>query len=66
MSVPHRNCSDAFASIWRARGIASSIRIANATYGYDNRYVLNGTVRYEGSNAMGKSRSARWTPTWLV
>ena len=39
---------------------------ANGTYGFDNRYVLNGTIRYEGSNAMGKSRSARWTPTWNV
>ena len=39
---------------------------ANATYGFDNRYVINGTYRYEGSNAMGKSRSARWTPTWNI
>ena len=39
---------------------------ANATYGFNNRYVLNGTIRYEGSNAMGKSRSARWTPTWNI
>ena len=39
---------------------------ANGTYGFNNRYVLNGTFRYEGSNAMGKSRSARWTPTWNV
>ena len=44
----------------------SAAFFANATYGYDNRYVLNGTVRYEGSNAMGKSRSARWTPTWNI
>ncbi len=39
---------------------------ANATYGFNNRYVLNGTFRYEGSNAMGKSRSVRWAPTWNV
>ena len=39
---------------------------ANATYSYKQRYVLNGTYRYEGSNAMGRSRSARWTPTWNV
>ncbi len=39
---------------------------ANATYGFDNRYVINGTYRYEGSNSMGKSRSARWTPTWNI
>ena len=38
----------------------------NATYSYKQRYILNGTYRYEGSNAMGRSRSARWTPTWNV
>ena len=39
---------------------------ANGTYGFNNRYIINGTFRYEGSNAMGKSTSARWTPTWNV
>lgn len=39
---------------------------ANATYSYDGRYTLNGTFRYEGTNRMGKSRSARWLPTWNV
>ena len=39
---------------------------ANADYSYDKRYVLSGTVRYEGSNNLGKSRSARWLPTWNV
>lgn len=38
----------------------------NLTYSYKQRYVLNGTVRYEGSNAMGESRTARWCPTWNV
>ena len=38
----------------------------NGTYAFNNRYVINGTFRYEGSNAMGKSRQARWTPTWNV
>ncbi len=37
---------------------------ANADYTYDRRYVFSGTVRYDGSNALGKSRSARWLPTW--
>lgn len=37
-----------------------------ATYSYKGRYTLNGTVRYEGSNKLGKSRSARWLPTWNV
>ncbi|MFT3738580.1 MAG: SusC/RagA family TonB-linked outer membrane protein [Breznakibacter sp.] len=36
------------------------------TYSYKGKYVLNGTVRYEGSNKLGKSRSARWLPTWNV
>lgn len=39
---------------------------ANADYSFDKRYVLSGTVRYEGSNNLGKSRSARWLPTWNV
>ena len=39
---------------------------ANGTYSYDARYTLNGTIRYEGTNKLGKSRSARWLPTWNV
>ncbi len=39
---------------------------ANATYSYKGRYTLNGTYRYEGSNKMGKSRRARWLPTWNI
>ena len=27
---------------------------------------MNGTIRYEGTNRMGKSRNARWLPTWNV
>ena len=38
----------------------------NASYSYDTRYTLNGTFRYEGTNRMGRSRSARWLPTWNV
>ena len=38
----------------------------NATYSYDGRYTLNGTFRYEGTNRMGSSRSARWLPTWNI
>lgn len=37
-----------------------------ATYSYQGKYTLNGTIRYEGSNKLGKSRSARWLPTWNV
>ena len=37
-----------------------------ATYSYKRRYTINGTVRYEGSNRLGKVRTARWLPTWNV
>jgi TonB-linked SusC/RagA family outer membrane protein len=37
-----------------------------ATYSYKAKYTINGTVRYEGSNKLGKSRSARWLPTWNI
>jgi hypothetical protein len=37
-----------------------------ATYSYKGRYTVNGTIRYEGSNKLGKSRSSRWLPTWNV
>ena len=39
---------------------------ATGTYSYKGKYNINGTVRYEGSNQLGKSRSARWLPTWNV
>lgn len=38
----------------------------NLTYSYAGRYVLNGTIRYEGTNKLGKARSARWLPTWNI
>jgi TonB-linked SusC/RagA family outer membrane protein len=37
-----------------------------ATYSYMSKYTLNGTLRYEGTNKMGLSNSARWLPTWNV
>ncbi len=37
-----------------------------ATYSYMGRYIINFTGRYEGSNKLGRSRSARWLPTWNV
>jgi len=36
------------------------------TYSYQGKYTFNGTLRYEGSNKLGKSRSARWLPTWNI
>ena len=37
-----------------------------ATYSYKQRYNLTGTYRYEGTNRLGRSRSARWLPTWNI
>lgn len=39
---------------------------ANLNYSYKGRYQLNLTGRYDGSNQLGKSRKARWLPTWNV
>ena len=47
----------------RVRNIAF---FANATYSYKGIYTLNGTIRYEGSNTLGKTHSSRWLPTWNI
>lgn len=47
----------------RSRDVAF---FGTATYSYAGKYTFNGTVRYEGSNKLGKSRAARWLPTWNV
>jgi TonB-linked SusC/RagA family outer membrane protein len=39
---------------------------AMGTYSYKGKYVINGTARYEGTNKLGRSRKARWLPTWNV
>jgi TonB-linked SusC/RagA family outer membrane protein len=39
---------------------------ATAGYSYDRKYNLTGTVRYDGSNQLGESKTARWLPTWSV
>ena len=36
------------------------------TYSYAGRYMLVGTIRYEGSNRMGHSNQSRWLPTWNI
>ena len=38
----------------------------SASYSYKGRYTVNGTIRYEGTNKLGKARSARWLPTWNI
>lgn len=53
-----------YANSWQyARSMAF---FATATYSYLGRYNFNLTGRYEGSNGLGKSRQARWLPTWNV
>lgn len=36
----------------------------NAQYTFDKKYNFYGTVRYDGSNQLGSSKTARWLPTW--
>ncbi len=36
------------------------------SYSFNNKYQINGTLRYDGSNKLGESRQARWLPTWNV
>jgi TonB-linked SusC/RagA family outer membrane protein len=38
----------------------------NGAYSYDGKYVFNGTIRYDGSNRLGKSITARYLPTWNI
>jgi len=35
-------------------------------YNYQEKYSLNFTTRFDGSNRMGRSKTARWLPTWNV
>ena len=44
----------------------SAAFFATGTYSYKARYTLTGTYRYEGTNYLGKSKSARWMPTWNI
>ncbi|WP_462092669.1 SusC/RagA family TonB-linked outer membrane protein [Sphingobacterium hungaricum] len=37
-----------------------------SAYSFKEKYLLNGTFRYDGSNLMGRSRTARWLPTWNI
>lgn len=40
--------------------------MGRAAYSYDDKYNINATLRYDGSNKLGKSPTARWLPTWNV
>ncbi len=39
---------------------------ANVALSYKEKYTLNFIGRYDGSNRMGRSKDARWLPTWSV
>jgi len=38
----------------------------NGNYSYKEKFIFNGTVRYDGSNRLGNSKKARYLPTWNV
>jgi TonB-linked SusC/RagA family outer membrane protein len=44
----------------------SAAFIGNGTYSYKGIYTLNGSLRYEGTNRLGRTTSARWLPTWNI
>lgn len=44
----------------------SAAFFGTATYSYARRYQVTGTVRYEGTNYLGKATSSRWLPTWNI
>lgn len=38
----------------------------NSAYSYKGRYIFNGAFRYDGSNQLGRSKTARYLPSWNV
>lgn len=38
----------------------------NLSYTYNKKYVIEGTLRRDGSNRLGRSESARWLNSWTV
>lgn len=51
-----------FAKTW-TRNLAY---FGSINYTFKRRYNINYTLRYEGTNKLGRSTSARWLPTWNV
>lgn len=39
---------------------------SNVNYMYQNKYILNGTLRYDGTNRLGGASNSRWLPTWTI
>ena len=40
--------------------------LGTLAYAYKDKYTINSSFRMDGSNKMGKSRTARWLPTWNI
>jgi len=40
--------------------------MARAAYSYNDKYTANATMRYDGSNLLGRLKVARWLPTWNI
>lgn len=38
----------------------------NLRYTYDQRYTIEGTLRRDGSNRLGRSKKARWLNSWTI
>ena len=53
-----------YSDVWTYRRNAAFFATAN--YALRNKYIINGTIRYEGSNKLGRSKQSRWLPTWNV
>lgn len=53
----------AYFNRWWTRSLAYFF---SGSYSYKGRYTGNFTYRYEGTNKLGRSTSARWLPTWNV
>ena len=39
---------------------------SNASYTYDNRYILSGSLRRDGSNIFGANTNDKWKPLWSI
>lgn len=40
--------------------------LGRLAYSYKGKYSINGTMRYDGSNLLGGTTTARWLPTWNI
>ncbi len=40
--------------------------MTRVAYSFDGKYSFNATGRYDGSNQLGSSATARWLPTWNI